>query len=474
MTLFPLIIAICAALIIGVCSRAQWRNWSLLVASILAVYWLQPSSPIRHLDFWLPTACLGLAILVWALTRPERMTNSFSNLSSGLVITMVILLIGLTRYLGPVCCLTQSRPPSMIQIIAFLVTIVILTFIMLHFSGKTAWIYAGIIILLGLFVILKSDPLAQWTSQVLRAMNAQSTELASPLDIRWLGFSYVAFRLLHTLLDRLNNRLPELSLQEFVIYIIFFPAYTAGPIDRVQRFIQDLHQPFKLSSQAFLLGGKRILLGIFNKFVLADSLAIFSLNMINSSQVRSTGWTWILLYAFAFRIYFDFSGYSDIAIGMGQLVGIRLPENFEHPYRKPNLTLFWNSWHMTLAQWFRAYIFNPITRAMRTSQRNFPMSMIILIGQLSTFLLIGLWHGISWNFAIWGAWHGIGLFVNNRWADWMKSKGSIVTISPTRQAIVKVIGTVFTFHFVSLGWVWFALSTPSQSWHIFTKLFGLG
>jgi D-alanyl-lipoteichoic acid acyltransferase DltB (MBOAT superfamily) len=180
-----------------------------------------------------------------------------------------------------------------------------------------------------------------------------------------------------------------------------------------------------------------------------------------------------MLYAYALRIFFDFSGYTDIAIGMGQLLGIHLPENFDRPYLKQNLTLFWNSWHMTLAQWFRAYFFNPLTRKLRADPRNIPLPLIIFIGQLSTFILIGLWHGISWNYAIWGAWHGIGLFIHNRWSDLIRSKASSLDYRPGLKRLVSVCSTVVTFNFVCLGWVWFALSTPAQSWNTFLKLFGL-
>ena len=111
----------------------------------------------------------------------------------------------------------------------------------------------------------------------------------------------------------------------------------------------------------------------------------------------------VLLYAYAWRLYLDFSGYTDIAIGLGRLFGVRLPENFERPYLKPNLTTFWNSWHITLAQWFRAYFFNQLTRALRSRPRPLPAALIILIGQVGTMLLIGLWHGVTWNFVAWGA-----------------------------------------------------------------------
>ena len=445
-----------------------------MVASILAMYWLQPSTPIRHLDFWLPTTCIALTILTWILTGSEDPPNVRTNLITGLVIAIVIMLIGLTRYLGPVCCLTATRPPVFYQV-AIVVTIITLIVILARrfATGRDMWIYACIFLIIGLFVVLKYEPLTKFASMGLRSLNAQSIELASAIDIRWLGFSYVAFRLMHTLHDRMSGRLPELTLKEYVIYVIFFPAYSAGPIDRVQRFIQDLNHPYQLTVDSALIGGKRIILGIFSKYVLADGLALFSLNSINSRQVNSIGWLWVMIYAFTFRIFFDFSGYTDIAIGMGHLLGIRLPENFERPYFQQNLTQFWNSWHITLAQWFRAYFFNPLTRALRANPLNIPMPLIIFVGQLSTFILIGLWHGISWNFAIWGAWHGLGLFIHNRWSDLIRSRVSSLESKPRLMQLVRLSGTLLTFHYVSLGWVWFALSTPAESWNTFLKLFRL-
>jgi len=473
-SLFPLLIAICASILIGSLAQRTWRSWSLMIASILAIYWLQPSTPIRHLDFWLPTACLALSVLSWILTRPKDVPDFRANIKTGVIIVAVILLIGSTRYLGPVCCLTPSLPPAISQIAFALILITLFVILASHLApGRVVWIYGCTILIVGLFVILKFDPLTKLMSMGMRALNSQSVELASAFDVRWLGFSYVAFRLMHTLRDRLSGRLPQLTLREYVIYIIFFPAYSAGPIDRVERFIEDLRRPFQLSVDIALRGGKRILLGMFTKYVLADGLALFALNSGNSSQANSTGWLWVMTYAFAFRIFFDFSGYIDIAIGMGHLLGIHLPENFDRPYLKQNLTLFWNSWHMTLAQWFKAYFFNPITRAMRADTRNIPLPIIIFIGQLSTFILIGLWHGISWNYAIWGVWHGLGLFIHNRWSDLIRTKVPELESRPYLKRLVGIASVLLTFHYVSLGWVWFALSTPAQSWNTFLQLFGL-
>ena len=180
----------------------------------------------------------------------------------------------------------------------------------------------------------------------------------------------------------------------------------------------------------------------------------------------------MLLYAYAFRIYFDFSGYTDIAIGLGKLMGFNLPENFERPYLKPNLTTFWNSWHITLAQWFRAYWFNPLTRSLRTGKWQPPMWVVILIGQVTTMFLIGLWHGLTWNFAAWGLWHALGLFVHNRWSEATKARFAGWVDHPRWQQIISILGVLITFHYVALGWVWFALPSTNLSWQVLGKLFG--
>ena len=179
---------------------------------------------------------------------------------------------------------------------------------------------------------------------------------------------------------------------------------------------------------------------------------------------------WLHLYAYTFQIYFDFSGYTDIAIGIARLVGIKLPENFLSPYTKPNLTQFWNNWHMTLTQWFRSYFFNPFNRWIR-GYKSIPAWTMILIGQLATMLLIGLWHGITWNFILWGAWHGLGLFLQNRWSDFARTR--VKVSQPRLQTAMQIGGILLTFHFVALGWVFFALSEPSLSGTVFIKLFGL-
>ena len=506
MSLIHILIFVAVALVHGVSLKERGRNWLLFIASVLALYWLQPSTPIRNLDFWLPTASLGLAVLVWAATTPRgsalggsalharrqsRMqhrtswwvqvsaptTTQKSNgstarppdyLTTLLVITSIVTLIALNRYIGP-CCLTPSRPPDVLRVLLALALLAAMTFVVSRFTNYYLLITLLLLFII-LFVALKSDPLAQLVSAGLRAFTGQSTAQASALDIRWLGFSYLAFRLIHVLRERLLGKLPELLLSEFITYAVFFPTVTAGPIDRVERFVKDLRAPHALTSQVVMDGGWRLLWGVLKKFAIADTLAIIALNGLNASQTASGGWLWVLVYAYAFRIYFDFSGYTDIALGLGRLLGVKLPENFDRPYLRQNLTLFWNSWHITLAQWFRAYYFNPVTRALRS--RSLSLVLVIGLTQFTTMILIGLWHGVTWNFVVWGAWHGVGLFVHNRWADFVKQRANLLDDKPLLKRAAAWGGILLTFHYVALGWVWFALPDIGLAGRVMLKLFG--
>jgi D-alanyl-lipoteichoic acid acyltransferase DltB (MBOAT superfamily) len=456
------------------------RKPLLLILSTGVIFWLQPALPIRGLDFWLPVATLALVALGWVLTSKAEERNSRATLITAALMVAVVLLIALTRYLGMTGVITPSRPPQttvvVVALVLILVTILLLARLNWLRTGRfgTVPYITGIVVLLAVFVALKLPVLTEWLSGILRLWNGQSRELASALDLRWLGFSYIAFRLIHTLRDRQNGRLPAMALDEYFIYMLFFPAISAGPIDRSERFIKDLRQPFIPSADALGGASKRLVIGLLKKFVAADLLAMIALNATNAVQVSSSGWAWILVWAYSLQIFFDFSGYTDIAIGMGLLMGIKLPENFNAPYLKPNLTQFWNNWHMTLTQWFRAYFFNPLTRALRSGKKPIPVWMVILITQVATMTLIGLWHGITFNFVLWGLWHGLGMFIQNRWSDWTKPFSARIQEKPALNKTITVFTTLLTFQFVALGWVWFALPSMDLSLQVFGRLFGMG
>jgi alginate O-acetyltransferase complex protein AlgI len=450
------------------------RGWFLLCISSLAVFWLQPALPIRYLDFWLPVATLSLAVFSWAITTQPETRNIKGNLPTLLTVAGIVFTLGLTRLITFTGLIAPSRPPQLIQITIVLGGTALIFWLLARPKRIIPALLTGaIIFLIALLGVLKFPPLTTWISAQLRSFSGQSAALASPLDLRWLGFSYIAFRLIHTIRDRQSGKLPAVNLQEYVNYVIFFPTVTAGPIDRLERFVADLRMPSVMAANQFLDGGQRLSFGLFKKFVLADTLALIALNAVNATQVISGGWTWVLLYAFSFQIFLDFSGYTDIAIGLGRWLGINLPENFNHPYLKPNLTQFWNNWHMTLTQWFRAYYFNPLTRAMRAAKKPLPAWFTLFFTQVTTMVLIGMWHGITWSFIIWGLWQGIGLFVQNRYSEWARPRTDSISSRPGWGKALAGLNIFLTFNYLTLGWVWFTVPDPFLAAGVLARLFGV-
>lgn len=474
MTIIQILIVVAAALFWGLVMRERGRPYFLLIASVIVIFWLQPSLPLRGFDFWIPTATLIVAVFSWYISASEESRREKKNWGTISILAGMILFINLTRFLPLDSILTRSRPPQtqiLLMVLALSGLLFFFTTRLKHFNPTL--LSTSIIGLIAVFLALKVPALAYWVSYGIRSLTNQSLLEAASTDLRWLGFSFIAFRIIHTLRDRQMGRLPVVDLAEYVTYIIFFPAFTAGPIDRIERFIKDLRKPSAPGNDELLIAGQRFMMGLFKKFVVADALALIALNDTNALQIRSTGWMWILLYAYAFQIYFDFSGYTDIAIGTSRLLGIQLPENFSAPYQKPNLTQFWNNWHITLTQWFRAYFFNPATRWLRSWKKPMPAPVMIALTQIATMLLIGFWHGVTWNFALWGLWHGVGLFIHNRWSDMTKVRAAAWATTPSRKTILNVSGIIITFNFVALGWIFFALSSTSTSMQVFLKLFGL-
>ena len=468
MSLSQLFVIAAIAFLVGQIKKR--RSLALLGVSAFLIYWLQPVQESVTLTFWLPTATLIVTILVWLLTSTPEVRDWRGNLPAILVLLGVMLLLDLNRYFG-LDAIFVSATPRPQWVIGLLILLLFFVVLIAQFRQFPSVLFMlAVITLIFLFILIKIPSLLKHFSDVLSHIRGKQG--SGSLSLSWLGFSYVVFRLLHTIFDRKAGRLPPVRLGEYVNYVIFFPAFAAGPIDRLERFVGDVNQPAALDRGGWIEVGKRLLVGLFKKFVIADTLAWIALNDKFAQQVSSAAWMWLLLYCYSFRIYFDFSGYTDIAIGLGRLLGVCLPENFASPYLKPNLTQFWNSWHMTLTQWFRSYFFNPLTRALRSSEPFMRSSLMILVAQVSTMILIGLWHGVTIGFVLWGLWHGVGLFIQNRWSNYMKSHTPAWGKTPAGERILKAASIFLTFNFVSLGWLFFILSTPARVWTVMAILFG--
>ncbi|MCB9445990.1 MAG: MBOAT family protein [Ardenticatenaceae bacterium] len=482
---------------------AKWREWALLAASIIVLYWLQPFNPIRFSGYILPTLTIGLVVMGWWVTQnqPPGGSEPPGGLAQRLkkedrttlfVIAGLVLAISFLRFLPQELRPIANRPPSPVWVTAGLVGLGTAVTLVARFGKSRQNDLANrstkiaILLIIGLFAILKTEVLATAVAHLWRNLTNQDTSLASAADLTWLGFSYVAFRLLHTLRDRQTGQLPAMTLREYATYVLFFPAITAGPIDRAERFVTDLRalsQMVGLDAARFADGLTRIGIGLFKKFVIADSLALgMSLDGVDVTLVQSPGRLWLLLYGYAFRLFFDFSGYSDIAIGLGLLFGVRLPENFRRPYRQTSLTAFWQSWHITLSDWARFYVFTPLSRKLLRRKPRPSPTLIVLSAQLATMVTIGLWHGVGGNFLIWGLWHGAGLFIHKQWSDrtrkWYRGLAEKPAQkwawTPALSKVAVAVSWFLTFHYVVIGWVWFVLPDPALAAQTILKLFGGG
>jgi len=470
MTIQEVLLLAAISILLGILSRKIHRINLLMAASIALMYWLQPDTGLRYLGFWLPSITLVLITLSWVLVTSPEMRKMGETLRSLFLIFGVSFLISFLKFLDPDQVLGFVNIPRFVCSLTFLIAGISLVFLFsLLQKGSAAGLWVGFSIIIMIFVILKTPALAVTASRVWRLATGHSLQLANAEELVWLGYSYIAFRILHTIRDKQAGRLPELRLNEYVAYLVFYPSFVAGPIARVVQILPDLREIRTSLSEDLLEGSQRIFIGLFKKFVLADSLALFALSSQNVTQPNFPLGGWILLYAFSLQIYFDFSGYTDIAIGLARYLNFKLPENFNRPYLKPNLTQFWSNWHMTLTNWFRAYFFNPISRYLR--KKKTPAIFILFITQVSTMVLVGLWHGITINFVIWGLWHGLGLLFQNRWSDWAK-KHLPPPSEKGYQKIRNAVGVFLTFHYVTLGWIWFVLPSPETSWEFLALLFG--
>ncbi len=327
--------------------------------------------------------------------------------------------------------------------------------------GQRRYIPLGLFVLIGVFI------LAKWPAALHTLLEPWGIPVAA-----WLGISYLLFRLLHVLLESRRNPLPELKLGELIVYALFPASFIAGPIDRFPRFKSDLDradQPFTFNFAAD--GTWLILIGAFKKFVIADFLARLPLDISRYPSGTPVPYLWLALYGYGFLLYFDFAGYTDMAIGAARLIGFHLPDNFNAPYLKTNLARFWQSWHITLSSWARDYVFLPLARTLRMRVEWLPANGAALICHLATMLVIGLWHGFAWTFVAWGVWHGVGLFIVKVWGDWRRPRARRAATNRSRWWTLPA--WFITFNFVMLGWVFFQTGDLAIAVADFGRLFGL-
>ncbi|MGB6723872.1 MAG: MBOAT family O-acyltransferase [Terracidiphilus sp.] len=286
--------------------------------------------------------------------------------------------------------------------------------------------------------------------------------IATGASWRWLlplSLSFYCFQSLTYTIDLYLGEIePERNALGYLAAALFFPSMTAGPIPRMGKLLKQISAPFALSAedgaQAMLLIG----LGLIKKLLIADFLANNLVDRIfDTPALYSSGEILIGVYGYALQLFFDFSGYTDIARGAALLLGIELPENFRRPYLSVNVAEFWRRWHITFSFWLRDYLFDFFPKRRKYSVLSYSYAFLL------TMMLGGLWHGISWNFLIWGALHGFALGLVFAW----KRRRAV----PSPAWWAKLLGGLLTFHFVCFTWIFFRASTLGNALAI---LRGLG
>jgi alginate O-acetyltransferase complex protein AlgI len=261
-----------------------------------------------------------------------------------------------------------------------------------------------------------------------------------------IGLSFHTFQGLSYVIEVYRGRQkPERNFGIYSLYVMYFPQLVAGPIERPQNMLHQFHTEQRFSLTRLGDGLFLALWGLFKKVVVADSLALY-VDAVYHSSAHHTGTTLLVAtYCFAFQIYCDFSGYSDIARGISRVYGIELMKNFETPYFASSISEFWSRWHISLSTWFRDYVYIPLG-----GNRVSPLRQVRNI--LAVFMLSGFWHGANWTFVIWGALHGMYLIAERyirtaagtlrQWPAWLGT--------PAR-----IVGILLTFHLTLIAWVFF-------------------
>jgi alginate O-acetyltransferase complex protein AlgI len=287
--------------------------------------------------------------------------------------------------------------------------------------------------------------------------------LEAPVGLRSIvlpvGISFFTFMAISYVVDTYRGELVPTTFEKFAVYLSFFPHLVAGPIVRPGELIPQLDAPRDPrrvdTSRAFYL----IATGLFKKVVIANYLAANIVDEVfGAPGQHSSLEILIAIYAYAVQIYADFSGYTDIAIGIALLLGFRFPQNFNSPYAARSLQDFWRRWHMTLSRWLRDYVYIPLGGSRRGSVITYRNLML-------TMLIGGLWHGAGWTFVVWGSIHGTGIALER----WRRERPGYTAPLDTRRR--RALERLVTFQIVCIAWVFFRADTFQTAWDMLTGLF---
>ncbi|MBD5234263.1 MAG: MBOAT family protein [Bacteroidales bacterium] len=297
---------------------------------------------------------------------------------------------------------------------------------------------------LGILVYFKYANFFLWNINALVGGNFQPLDLVLPVGISFYTFQSVSY-----IIDVYKGRVaPTRTWLEYAFFLSFFPALVAGPIVRADYFIPQIRDNRHASRSEVYTGLWLVILGVLKKAVIADYIAQYNDLIFDAPGAYSGFETLMGIIGYTMQIYCDFSGYSDMAIGIALIMGFRLAQNFNFPYKSGNVTEFWRRWHISLSTWLRDYIYIPLGGNRKGTARTY-------INNFATMLIGGLWHGAAWKFIFWGAMHGGGLAVHKASKPWLDRLPD--------NYVVRAISWLITISFVAVLWVFFRAASWSDS-----------
>ena len=318
------------------------------------------------------------------------------------------------------------------------------------------WLVLSLVVNLGILVYFKYADF--FVESIASVFGLTTAPLAVVLPV---GISFFTFKTMSYTIDVYRGNLrASRSLGQYALFVSFFPELVAGPIVRASVFLPQLGRSLALSWARTGDGLQLVLLGLTKKLLVADRLATFVDPVFLQPELFSGGTVLTAVVAYSIQIYCDFSGYSDIAIGIARIIGFDLPENFNLPYIATSITDFWRRWHITLSQWLRDYLYIPLGGNRRGPVRTY-------VNLLITMLLGGLWHGASWNFVLWGLLHGLGLVAHRLWS------ARRFTWAPLPPSVAAFVGWAVTYVFVCIGWILFRSPDLAGAVVVLQKILGL-
>jgi len=325
----------------------------------------------------------------------------------------------------------------------------------------------GILILalvfnIGSLFIFKYANFAVDSIQSILEFCSLSVKLNLPKFLLPVGISFYTFKTVSYLIDVYTGKIhPEKRFERFALYISFFPSLLAGPIDRAGNFLPQISNKISFNEAKIKSGLKLICWGLFKKVVIADQLAIY-VDTVYNNIYHHTGMSYIIAtYFYTFQIYCDFSGYSDIAIGCGLILGLQLMPNFNFPYFSTSMRDFWRRWHISLSTWFRDYVYIPLG-GNRVSSVHMYFNFFI------TMTLCGVWHGAAWNFVVWGMLHSAFLCFDSPKLPYAENLRKYFSVP---KIVIKWWKIFITFQIVSFLWIFFRVNSLSDAAYILKNLF---